>query len=57
MQQDMTHEQTELWMCFLLDYDVFAQLSQNQLSSIHLKSFCALVSIVLNKSSVTSYLL
>ena len=55
MQQDMTHEWTELWMCFLLDYDVFVQLSQNQLSSIHLKSFRALVSIVLNKSSVTSY--
>ena len=55
MQQDMTHERTELWMCFLLDYDVFVQLSQNQLSSIHLKSFRALVSIVLNKSSVTSY--
>ena len=55
MQQDMTHERTELWMCFLLDYDVFVQLSQNQLSSIHLKSFSALVSIVLNKSSVTSY--
>ena len=36
MQQDMTHERTELWMCFLLDYDVFVQLSQNQLlSSIH----------------------
>ena len=54
MQQDMTHEQTELWMCFLLDYDVFVQLSQNQLSSIHLKSFRALVLIVLSKSSVTS---
>ena len=48
MQQDMTHERTELWMCFLLDYDVFVQLSQNQLFSIHLKSFRALVSIVLN---------
>ena len=56
MQQDMTHERTELWMCFLLDYDVLVQLSQNQLlSSIHLKSFHALVSIVLNKSSITSY--
>ena len=48
MQQDMTHEQTELWMCFLLDYDVFVQLSQMQfLSSIHFKSFRALLSIVL----------
>ena len=48
MQQDMTHEQTELWMCFLLDYDVFVQLSQMQfVSSIHFKSFRALVSIVL----------
>ena len=46
MQQDMTHERTELWMCFSLDYDVFVQLSQKQLlSSIHLNLFCALVSI------------
>ena len=47
MQQDMTHEWTELWMCFLLDYDVFVQLSMQFLSSIHLKSFRALVWIVL----------
>ena len=46
MQQDMTHERTELWMCFSLDYDVFVQLSQKQLlSSIHLNLFCGLVSI------------
>ena len=46
MQQDMTHERTELWMCFSLDYDVFVQLSQKQLlSSIRLNLFCALVSI------------
>ena len=44
--QDMTHERTELWMCFLLDYDVFIQLSQKQLlSSIHLNFFHALVLI------------
>ena len=48
MQQDMTHEQTELWICFLLDYDVFVQLSQMQfLSSIHFKSLRALLSIAL----------
>ena len=46
MQQDMTHERTEFWMCFSLDYDVFVQLSQKQLlSSIHLNLFCALVLI------------
>ena len=46
MQQDMTHERTELWMCFSLDYDVFVQLGQKQLLSlIHLNLFCALVSI------------
>ena len=40
VQQDMTHEQTELWMCFLLDYDVFIQLGQKQLlSSIRLNFF------------------
>ena len=43
--QDMTHERTELWMCFLLDYDVFVQLSQNQLlSSICLNFFFVLLS-------------
>ena len=49
MQQDMTHERTELWMCFSLDYDVFVQLSQKQLlSSIHLNLFRALVSICMS---------
>ena len=42
----MTHERTELWMSFLLDYDVFIQLSKKQLlSSIHLNFFRAVVSI------------
>ena len=45
VQQDMTHEQTELWMCFLLDYDVFTQLGQKQLlSSIRLNVFFVLLS-------------
>ena len=48
MQQDMTHERTELWMCFSVDYDVFVQLSQKQLLSsdhmdLHNFLFCSKV--------------
>ena len=56
MQQDMTHERTELWMCFSLDYDVFVQLSQKQLlSSIHGdKQWCGFVFLRLMRKHLTT---